>query len=303
MSASHIAKAKHRTNDELVCRMASFEDAPNSSLSGIDIPIDLSLNDIEAFDLVVFPAIWRNPKPILAINASAKAVIMRLYQQGSIFAATGTGTWILAELGLLDGKAATTHWYHLAAFKKRYPTLNVRSQHLITQADRIYCAASLNSLADLTIHLIETLYDLETAIAVEQQFSPEVRQAYRSRVFIDGADNNHNDEVVIDAQLFIRDNYQQSINFLELASSLGISQRTLNRRFLAATSLSPGQYLQRIRSLTARDLLQHSNLSIAEIAIMVGFNGTAQFSDNFRQHHNVSPSTFRSSVKSKLFSS
>ncbi len=301
VAASQIARAMHIDTEPLVCKMASLSHVGSSSLSGFDLKPDIKIEDIEQADLVIIPAIWRSPIKTLQLDNLAKNLILKLYQQGSIFAATGTGSWILAELGLLDNKAATTHWYHLNRFKLRYPMLNVRNQHLITQADRLYCASSINSLVDLTIHLIALLYNADIAKAVEQQFSPEVRTNYRSRVFIDGADNQHNDELVADAQQFIRDNYATKINFKHLASQLNISQRSLNRRFIEASGITPSVYLQRIRNVNARDLLKHSNLSIAEIANMVGFNTSSQFCEQFKKTNGMSPRIFKTSVKPKMF--
>ena len=302
VAASHIAQVQQRTKQHVQFHVASLNDATSTNLAGITLPPTTTLSAIEQADVVFIPTLWRKPEQLLTLSNNAKDCILRLYNSGAIFAATGTGSWILAELGILDNKAATTHWFHLPDFKARYPQLNVRDQHLITQADRIYCASSINSLVDLTVHLIETLFDASVARQVEQQFSPEVRQHYRSRVFIDGADNLHNDELVADAQQYIRDNSGHKINFSQLATLQGISQRSLNRRFLKSTGVSPNQYLLRIRTLAARDLLQHSNLSVADIAIMTGFSSATQFSDSFKKSNGMPPRAYRQSIKPKMFS-
>lgn len=302
VAASHIAQVQHKKAHAMHFHIASLEDSNSSNLAQVTLPPTIALEDLTAVDLVFIPTVWRKPERLLTLAPAARDCIMRLHNNGAIFAATGTGSWVLAELGILDNKAATTHWFHLPNFKRRYPQLNIRDQHLITQAERIYCASSINSLVDLTVHLIETLFDAAVARQVEQQFSPEVRQHYRSRVFIDGADNQHNDELVADAQQYIRDNSSHKINMKQLAAQFGISQRSFNRRFLKSTGLAPSQYLLGIRTVAARDLLQHSNLSVGDIAIMTGFNGATQFSDSFKKANGMSPRAYRQSVKPKMFS-
>jgi len=302
-AAAQIARVKDRKSPDITFTTLSLHGKKDSNLAGLDLPATASLADAGHFDLAILPAIWRNPNPALKLEPKTIEGLINLYQQGTTFAATGTGTWILAETGLLEYKSATTHWYHLKAFKQRYPNLNVRDQHLITQADRIYCASSINSLADLTIYLISLLYNDDIAKAVEQQFSPEVRQSYRTRLFIDGADNVHSDELIVEAQQQIQDSLHQTVDFEQLAKQLGISQRTLNRRFVKATGISPNQYLTRLRMNTAKDLLQHSNLNIADIALAVGYSSLSLFSSSFKKQENTSPSVYRQSVKAKLFSS
>lgn len=302
-AAQQIAKVESRNNpnvDFVFCRLS---DKPSSNLANIPLGKTQRLQDLNAIDLLILPAIWRNPAPTLQLTPEDRHAFLKLHQHGTTFAATGTGSWVLAECGLLDGKAATTHWFHLKQFKQRYPQLEVKEQHLITQAERIFCASSINSLADLTIHLISQFYSTAVANAVEQQFSPEARQHFRSRTFIEGADNQHGDELIAEVQQRLHDSYSQVINFKEIAEELKISQRTLNRRFLAATAISPNKYLLQLRISNAKELLKHSNLTIADIAIAVGFSSLSLFSTAFSKHQGHSPSDYRRSVKAKLFSS
>lgn len=91
----------------------------------------------------------------------------------------GTGSYLLAEAGLLDGKPATTHWNYFEQFSQRYPAVDLKSRHLITQSDNIYCVGSVNSIADLMVHMVEEWFGSRIARAVENQFSPAVSQTQR----------------------------------------------------------------------------------------------------------------------------
>src|SRR5690606_19825028 len=122
-------------------------------------------------------------KPLIKASAQAIAWIAQQYHQGASIIAIGTGVCLLAEAGILDGKPATTHWHYLEQFAKDYPQVQLQKEFLLTHSGRIYCAASVNSGADLMVHFIAMHYGRDIALKVEQQFSPEVRSSYESKVF------------------------------------------------------------------------------------------------------------------------
>ena len=77
----------------------------------------------------------------------------------------------------------------------------------------------------------------------------------------------------------------------ELARRCGCSERHLNRLFRAHTGLAPSHYLRRIRIDQARKLMAYQQLSLAEIAGMVGYPDPAYFSRVFRSETGFAPST------------
>jgi transcriptional regulator GlxA family with amidase domain len=80
-----------------------------------------------------------------------------------------------------------------------------------------------------------------------------------------------------------------------------LSVRSLNRRFRAATRLTPLLYLQEIRVNQAKQLLKQSNLSVAEVCYAVGYQDTSHFSSLFRRSAGVAPAEYRALVRNKLF--
>ena len=82
---------------------------------------------------------------------------------------------------------------------------------------------------------------------------------------------------------------------------MGLSARTLSRRFKLATGLSPQAYLQTLRIAQARDLLRHSNLTISDIAWQTGLQDVSYFGQLFRRHTGMAPLAYREAVRGKLF--
>lgn len=280
----------------------SSDGLPVPTQAGIRWQADFTLDQVEQSDIIYIPGLWRNPRPIIRKHPEILFWLKKHYERGALISAVGTGCCFLAEAGLLDGKAATTHWHYFDQFQQDYPKVQLKRQHFITQAANLYCTASINSLADLTVHFIQRMFGKPTANHVERHFSHEIRQSYESNVYFESAETRHPDEDILQIQIWMQDNYAKSINLEQLAMRFGMSVRTLNRRFKAAIGKTPINYLQQIRVNTAKDLLKTTNLSLTEIADRVGYQDAAYLSDLFKRFLATSPSAYRETVRGKLFS-
>ncbi|ASP39509.1 AraC family transcriptional regulator [Bacterioplanes sanyensis] len=283
---------------ELVARQRE----PMTMLGGFPLQPHKACSEVEHTDLIVVPALWRNPRPVVKHEDSVVRWLRQRYLQGASIVAVGTGVCMVAAAGLLDGQVATTHWHYLDAFARDYPRVKLQRERLLTQAGRIYCAASVNSGADMMVHLLAMLYGKPLALAIEQQFSPEVRNPLDKGVFHDDQYSRHADEAIAHAQSWLRQNMLKPLQLELLAAQVGLSERQLERRFKQVTELTPGQYLQRLRCDQACELLQHSNLSVADIASATGFSDSSHLGRVFRRWLQQTPGQYRQKVRLKLFS-
>lgn len=294
------AMEQHR---HIVIQTIAQESTPITSRTGMIWPATLTLGDDAKHDVIYIPGLWRNPRPILQKHSKTLEWLKQQHHNGSIISAVGTGCCFLAEAGLLDGKAATTHWHYFDQFQLHYPAVHLKRQHFITQAGNLYCSASINSLADLTVYFIQRLFGKPAASHVERHFSHEIRQSYENSVFFEEIHNRHPDEDIIQIQIWMQDNYAREITLGQIAQRFGMSIRTLNRRFRSATGQTPIEYLQEIRINIARDLLKTSNLAISEVADKVGYQDSSHFNQLFKKTFSVTPAAYRKTVRGKLFSS
>lgn len=300
-AAGQMARGKRRARAGVEFLLASADGGPVTLGSGIRLDADARIDDLPHLDLLILPAIWRNPVPV-ARQAGPWLEQLRLHARaGTRICSVGTGGYLLAEAGLLDGKPATTHWRFFQDFSRRYPGVKLKSRHLITQSDNIYCAGSVNSIADLLVHVTEEWFGNDVARAVENQFSPEIRRRFQAAAYQGEADSSHHDEDVANAQQWLQANLAENVTISSLAAAVGMHQRTLGRRFKRATGISPMGYLQSLRMASARDLLRHSNLSIGEIAWQVGLRDGSYFTQLFRRHSGMTPLKYREAVRGKLF--
>ena len=283
-------------------RTASLTGESVLTRSGLRWQPDSAVEQLTNNQIIYIPGLWRNPRPLVKKSAALLEWLKREYQNGALISAVGTGCCFLAEAGLLDGKAATTHWHYFDQFQKDYPLVQLKRQYFITQAGNLYCAASVNSLADLTVHFIQRLYGNEIASHVERHFSHEIRRAYEASGFFEQEHNRHPDEDITQIQIWLQDNYYRDIVISQLAEKFGMSTRTLNRRFKAALGISPLDFLQEVRINIAKDLLKTSNLSINEIVDKIGYQDTGFFNMLFKKHMATTPIAYRETVRAKLFS-
>ncbi len=302
MLAGRALKIHKKTRPLTVETVAATEHSV-TLMGGMIMEPQRTVAEVKSTDLIFIPALWRNPQPILQQNTAIIEWLKQQYAQGALICAVGTGVCLPAAAGLLNNKPATTHWYYLDTFEKHYPEVLLNKQYLQTAADRIYCAGSVNAGADLIIHLINHYFGSAIAGEVEKQFSPEIRRNYEHEVYSLTGELNHDDECIMLAQTWLRNNYQNEVNIKALAEHVDMSARNFDRRFKKAVNSSPSQYLRKIRLDEAKSLLRTSNLAITEVAALVGYNDPAYFSRLFSQRYRTSPSSYRQQVRAKMFSS
>lgn len=300
-AAAQVARTRSRRAMGVESRLASARGQPVALFGGMTLPSEDTLDSLPPLDVLILPAIWRNPQPVVEAAQHWRRWLCEVASSSTRICAVGTGACLLAAAGLLDGRPATTHWNYAQEFGRRYPAVNLKPRHLITQSGNLYCVGSVNSIADLMVHIVEDWYGNAVARAVENQFSPEIRRPFRAAAYQTGGLESHHDELVASAQDWLRDNLEGPVRLEELAQRLQVSPRTLTRRFRAAVGMSPQAWLQQLRIAQARELLRHTDLGVADIAWRVGLQDASHFGKLFREHVGMTPKHYRQAVRGKLF--
>jgi transcriptional regulator GlxA family with amidase domain len=300
-AAEDIYRVAHRQKKPFIKKsIVTLDGKPITTSGGILITPNAAIDDISHCDFLLLPALWRNPSPIVNQHSKLTHRLQTLPKTTAI-CAVSTGVWFPAHAGLLNGIPATTHWHWMDAFAAEFPAVSLKRKYLITQGNNIYCAGSVNAIADLMIYFIERYYSNAIAQAVEGQFSPEIRRPWNRQIYQQESFDNHDDETVIAIQDWLQANIANSITMSTVAKRFDMSLRSFNRHFKQATGTTPLYYLQKLRVDTAQDLLRTTNLSITEISYRVGYNDSAYFSRLFQKHFSTTPQRYRYRVRSKLF--
>ena len=296
-----FALRKNKNVKKLSIEMVSETLKPIVTRALIKLLPDVEVKNAYQPDFIFIPSLWRNPRPQIKKHPKMVKWLANCWQKGSTLVGGGTGVCFMAESGVLDNKPATTHWHYVEQFKRDYPKVSLKPDFFITQSERMYCAASLNALADIVVHIIHQTYGEEAAQHVERNFSHEIRKPYEEQRYLEGDVDRHPDELITQIQFWMRTNLSTSLSLSNVAHRFNISQRTLTRRFKAATGVNPSEYWQKLRLASAQDLLSSSNLSIQEIAFQVGFHDQANLTRLFKKTLNLTPREYRATVRKKLF--
>jgi len=301
--AESLARATKQQQGELVIRRVSADGEPVQTSSEFELHPTHSIDDDFVSDLIHIPALWRNPRPAVLKHAAYIPWLQAQHQNNCNFTAVGTGVCFLAEAGLLDDKPATTHWHYFDQLQRSYPQIKLARQHFTTQAGNIYCAASINAMAELIMHQVERIFGRVIARQAQRNFFHEIRNLADPISLSDQQQiSRHSDETIVQAQMWVQDNHSKQLSMPDLAAQFGMTTRTFNRRFMAAVGKTPGDYLTEVRMTFACDLLKNTDLSILEIANYSGYKDASWFSSRFKHWSGNSPKEYRRTVRAKLFS-
>lgn len=208
-----------------------------------------------------------------------------------------TGSFILARAGLLTGYQVCVSWFHINEFREEFPSLSVESTQLfVIDRDRLTCAGG-TSVVHLASHLIEKHCSRAQAlkslrILIEQ--SPLPGGAWQPEEVVTRPAQDH---LVKRAMLDIEEDIGNRTPLPELAGSLGISVRQLQRRFEADIGIGIQEYRRNLQLSRAKWLVEHTDRSMTEIALECGFSDSAHFSRTFRDHFQVVPSHDRKQAR------
>ena len=198
-------------------------------------------------------------------------------------------SFFLAETGLLDGKACSTHWQYANEFRKRFPNAILKDDKIITEADGIYTSGGAYSFTNLIIYLIEKYAGRDTAVMAAKGFMIDIDRNSQSPFIIFSGQKTHGDAAVLKAQEFIENHYIDKITVGELSEQTAVSRRTFERRFKKATANTVVAYHQRVRVEAAKKELEKGRKTVSEVMYDVGYSDPKAFRDVFKKITNLSP--------------
>lgn len=243
-------------------------------------------------DLLIIPSVI-SIEETLARHPTVVPWIQSVYASGADVAAICTGAFVLAETGLLDGKTATTHWGAADLFRQRYPRVNLKPERLITESERLFTSGGSNACFDIALYLVRKYCGDDVARKLAKAFLHDLDRTSQAPWMAFQNREIHNDTAIRKAQEQLENHYARQFDFNTLSRDIGMSRRTFERRFKAATGDSPLQYLHRIRVEAAKQMLESGNLSFDEIVHAVGYEDGSFFRKVFRQNTGLSPKHYR----------
>ncbi|MCP3953462.1 MAG: helix-turn-helix domain-containing protein [Desulfobacterales bacterium] len=252
-----------------------------------------SIQEVDATDCILLPGFLPPLEFVNNVPAELVTWIRDWHAKDTLIGTTCTGTFFLAETGLLDGKVATTNWSFARYFQKLYPSVQLKPERILTADGGLICSGATTSFLDLCLYIIEEFGSNELANRCSKSLLLEPNRHSQSPYIIFDCQKNHTDKKVLMAQTLMEEKFTETISVEALASDLGISPRHFKRRFKSATGDSPLSYLQRIRIEVAKKQLETTRETVDEITWQVGYEDSNSFRRLFRKYTGLSPREYR----------
>jgi len=249
-------------------------------------------------DTVVIPASNADYDPPHdgALPSDLAEVLARI-EPGTRIASICTGSFVLAAAGLLEGRAATTHWKSAEAFRRLYPNVRLDPSVLYTHDGNILTAAGVAAGIDLCLHIVRVDHGASVANEVARATVVPPHRTGGQAQFIAQPVPERGDSSTGAARAWALTRLDQPVSLGELAAHESMSVRTFTRRFRAETGMSPQRWLTEQRINRSRELLETTELPIDDIATRSGFGTGTALRQNFARTVGVSPSRYRATFR------
>src|SRR5918996_961578 len=185
----------------------------------------------------------------------------------STVAAACSGTFVLAQSGLLDGHAATTSWFLTSAFQRRYPLVGLDMSRMVVHSGRFVTAGAGFAHIDLALSLVSGLSrELAAMVAryllIDERPSPSLDAA---RTYLGSFD-----DLLTDFETWVRNHLSEPISIADATAALGTTRKTLERHTRERAGLTRSAIVRRIRVEQAVHLRRTTGMSMTQIARAVG---------------------------------
>jgi transcriptional regulator GlxA family with amidase domain len=258
-------------------------------------------------EVIVLPEIWLDPDESLhGRYAELMDWIRRRHAAGAYVYSACSGSVLLAETGLLNGCQATSHWGYQDLFREKYPQVQFNPEPNLVFAEnsgRIATAGGTTSWHDLAIHIIARHCSPGESLRIAKVYllklHTEGQLPYASLL----RNTPHKDSVVAACEKWLAKNFREDDAIRTVVSRSKLAERTIKRRFKAATGSTLIERLQALRIEEAKRQLEHDETSVDEISYDVGYEDASFFRRLFKRLTGLTPGQYRRMFKPVVASS
>ncbi|MER9884018.1 GlxA family transcriptional regulator [Mesorhizobium sp. M0118] len=221
-----------------------------------------------------------------------KMALSRAARHRPMIAGIESGTWLVAEAGLLNHHKVALHWDDHKDFSERYPDINVVQDRFVIDRKRMTSGGALPTL-DMMLEIIRRRQNFALAFEVSRSFVYQRDGASHQLISLrDGYDVPMDDRLIESLRL-MEQPFDQPLTIARIARRVGTSDRHLQTLFQNAFGVTPHQHYLALRLNFARRQVIESRTSLADIAVATGFNSASAFSRSYRAQFRESPSETR----------
>ena len=274
-------------------RMFSRDGESVAASNGIVFEAQSGLEDQPDVDMML---VCSGLNPEAYDDKKVFAWLRRLSRSGIKIGGLSTGAYVLGKAGLLDGKHCTVHWEHVASLSEKFPAAVTSSGIYVIDGNLLTCSGGIAAL-DMMLSVIASQHGRALANAVAEQFiHPRIRE--------------HDDRQRMELQtrlgishpgllttiIRMENAIEEPLDMNELADSVELSPRQLERLFRRYLKTTPHGYYVKLRLDPGRRLLTQTSASILDVAMSCGFVSASHFTKCYRRIFGRTPTDERRSV-------
>ncbi len=258
--------------------------------NGISLWPDHSVGDLPPADITFIVA-------STSIDFPGRARIIEtlrgLGRRGAKLGALSVGSHVLALAGQLEGRRCTIHWENRGAFREAFPDIECTANVFEIDRDR-YTSAGATTGIDLMLEIIRADLGADIAEKVASSAQTERVRSHHDRQRIGPEpDLNVKSEKLSRLTALMADNLEEPLTAGELAGSVQLSVRQVERLFLKHLNSTPRRYYMTLRLERARQLLRQTRIPVLDVALSTGFTSQSYFAQCYRLQFGRAPSQER----------
>lgn len=260
---------------------------------GFAVQVTHGLTTLAVADTIVVPGFWPHVRPA---SSAVLDALSTAYDRGARVVSICTGAFALAASGVLRGRSATTHWRYADQLAERYPDVRIDRDALYVDEGNVMTSAGVAAGIDLCLHIIRKDLGAIVANTIARDIVAAPYRTGRQSQYIERSIPHSRDVSLAETRSWVLGRLHRPLNVIDLARHASLSERTLTRRFVAETGVSPMQWVRTARIDLARELLERGELSIEQVAARSGFGTAANLRVHFRRALGTSPRDYRKAL-------
>jgi transcriptional regulator GlxA family with amidase domain len=289
--ASEVFVEANRFGADYQLKVASVDGCDVTSSIGTRLGVTDAVSSIKAADTVMVAG--SDDLPRRPIDPELVDAIQSIAGRTRRLASICTGSFVLAQAGLLDGRRATTHWHDVRLFARAFPRITVEPDAIFVRDGDVYTSAGISAGIDLALAMVEADHGVELVRSVARWLVVYLKRAggqSQFSVLVESTVPPSSPLRVVTDAIAATPAADHSVNSLAKLASL--STRQLTRLFQSELGTTPARYVEMVRIDAARAALDGGH-TVAVTAGVAGFGSTESLRRAFVGHLGVSPKAYR----------
>ncbi|WP_033309978.1 helix-turn-helix domain-containing protein [Streptomyces iakyrus] len=248
------------------------------------------LDAVAEADTLVVPG---RPDNVVPRGPDVLDAIRHAHAHGARIVSFCTGTFALAEAGLLDGRRAATHWRWADSFRRLHPEVLLEPDVLFVDDGGLLTAAGSAAALDLGLYIWRRDHGAEIANHVSRRLVFAAHRDGGQQQFVERPVPQVRDESLAPLLAWAQERLGEPLSVAELAARARVSHATLHRRFRAQLGTTPLAWLTSERVTLACRLIERGEERLDVVAARSGLGSAANLRARLRQATGLSPSAYR----------